>query len=82
MPGPAGCLVRPQDTAGFLEGYGRLAPDPDLLDYYRCAWAVQDIAAYGEQVLLDPGAGEPDRRAAVAGFEELFAPGSIVELAS
>jgi spectinomycin phosphotransferase len=75
-------LVRPQDTAAFLEGYGEVDPDPDLLAYYRCAWAVQDVAAYAEQVLLDPGAGEPDRRAAVAGFEDLFAVGNIVDLAT
>ena len=30
-------LVRPQDTAAFLEGYGEVDPDPDLLAYYRCA---------------------------------------------
>jgi aminoglycoside 2'-N-acetyltransferase I len=39
-----------------------------VLAYYRCAWAVQDIAAYGEQVLLAPALGEETRRAAVEGF--------------
>jgi len=52
-----------------------------LLAYYRTAWAVQDIAAYGEQVLMMPTLGEETRRAAVDGFVDLFEPGNIVDLA-
>jgi spectinomycin phosphotransferase len=74
-------LVGPADTERFLQGYGSTSVDPDLLAYYRAAWAVQDVAAYGEQALLAPGAGEATRRAAVAGFKDLFAPGNIVDLA-
>jgi spectinomycin phosphotransferase len=74
-------LVSPSDTASFLEGYGEITVDPTRLAYYRCAWAVQDIAAYGEQALLSPAAGEATRRVAVEGFEDLFAPGNIVDLA-
>jgi spectinomycin phosphotransferase len=74
-------LVRSADTECFFQGYGEATVDPRLLAYYRCAWAVQDIAAYGEQVLLAPGLGEVTRRAAVEGFMDLFAPGNIVDLA-
>jgi spectinomycin phosphotransferase len=74
-------LVRPGDTECFYQGYGRASIDPRLLAYYRYAWAVQDIAAYAEQVLLAPGLGEAARRAAVEGFMDLFAPGNIVDLA-
>jgi hypothetical protein len=56
--------------------------DPRLLAYYRCAWAVQDVAAYGEQVLLVPGLAEAARREGLVGFEDLFAPGNIVDYAS
>jgi spectinomycin phosphotransferase len=73
--------VGPSEEASFLEGYGQVTADPALLAYYRCAWAVQDIAAYGEQALLSPTAGEATRRAAVDGFEDLFASGNIVDLA-
>jgi spectinomycin phosphotransferase len=69
------------DTDRFFEGYGQASVDRRLLAYYRCAWAVQDIAAYAEQVPLAPGLGEATRRAAVAGFMDLFAPGNIVDLA-
>jgi spectinomycin phosphotransferase len=74
-------LVGLSDTEHFLEGYGHTSIDPDLLAYYRHAWAVQDIAAYGEQALLTPGAGAATRQAAVDGFKDLFEPGNIVELA-
>src|SRR3712207_7284450 len=55
-------LVGPSATASFLEGYGEVTVDPARLTYYRCAWAVQDIAAYGEQALLSPTAGEATDR--------------------
>jgi spectinomycin phosphotransferase len=74
-------LVRPRDTDWFFQGYGQVGIDPRLLAYYRSAWAVQDIAAYGEQVLMMPTLGEETRRAAVDGFVDLFAPGNIIDLA-
>lgn len=74
-------LVGPQETDWFLEGYGGADIDPDALAYYRAAWAVQDIAAYGEQVCLAPGLSEEARREELAGFASLFAPGNIVEIA-
>jgi spectinomycin phosphotransferase len=75
-------LVAPRETGCFFQGYGEASVDQRLLAYYRCAWAVQDIAAYAEQVLLSPGLGEESRRAALDGFKELFEPGHIVELAT
>ena len=74
-------LVGPSDTDSFFQGYGQARIDPGLLAYYRCAWAVQDIAAYGEQALMAPGLGAASRRAAVEGFMDLFAPGNIIDLA-
>jgi spectinomycin phosphotransferase len=75
-------LVAPLDTDCFFQGYGEASVDQRLLAYYRCAWAVQDIAAYAEQALLAPALGEASRRAALDGFKELFEPGYIVELAT
>jgi spectinomycin phosphotransferase len=74
-------LVRPRDTDCFFQGYGEARIDRRLLAYYRTAWAVQDIAAYGEEVLMAPRLGEESRRAAVDGFMDLFEPGNIVDLA-
>jgi spectinomycin phosphotransferase len=75
-------LIAPADTARFLEGYGDAAVDPDLLEYYRLAWAVQDIAAYGEEITGLPWLTEASRAAAVDGFMSLFEPGEIVEIAT
>jgi hypothetical protein len=75
-------LVTPADTEAFLEGYGEISIDPRLLSYYRRAWAVQDIAANGEEALLLPRLGDASRQDAVRGFELLFEPGSIVDVAT
>jgi spectinomycin phosphotransferase len=74
-------LVRPRDTACFFQGYGEANTDPRLLAYYRAAWALQDIASYGQEALLMPALGEETRRAAVAGFMGLFEPGNIIDVA-
>ena len=74
-------LVSPHDTGCFLQGYGETTIDAQALSYYRYAWAVQDIAAYGEQALLTPDVGRESRRNAVRRFISLFAPGNIVDIA-
>ena len=74
-------LVSPRETACFLQGYGAADIDPLALTYYRYAWAVQDMAAYGEQVFFAPGLSEASRRDALAGFLSLFTPGNIVDIA-
>lgn len=70
-----------QDAAHFLRGYGDAAIDRRALEYYRYAWAVQDMAAYAERVLFLPDLGEDSRREAVRGFCSMFQPGEIVSLA-
>ncbi|HEX8861124.1 MAG TPA: phosphotransferase [Actinomycetes bacterium] len=80
--GIAAGMVSPEDTRSFFQGYGEACIDPVLLAYYRCAWALQDIATTAEEALLSPQLGEVSRRKAVAGFRSLFEPGNIVDLAS
>jgi len=74
-------LVRPHETACFLEGYGVTAIDAHALTYYRYAWAAQDMAAYGERVMFTPDLSEESRRDALHGFMSLFEPGNIVDIA-
>lgn len=74
-------LVKPPETASFLDGYGASPIDLRALVYYRYAWAVQDMAAYAEQVFFAPDAGAPTRRAALQGFADMFEPGNIVDIA-
>ena len=74
-------LVGPRDEELFLQGYGAATVDPLGLAYYRYAWAVSDIGAYGEEVFLRPDLGLVTRHAAVEIFKSLFRPGEIVSLA-
>jgi spectinomycin phosphotransferase len=74
-------LVTPRQTELFLRGYRPAAIDPVALAFYRYAWAVGDIGAYGERVFLMPDTGPATRRAAVDSLMGLFAPGEIVSLA-
>lgn len=76
----SGDLVGPRERAAFLQGYGASALDALALQYYRYAWAVQDIAAYGESVFFLPDQSDEARRDALRGFEVLFEPRNIVQL--
>ncbi|MFN8636803.1 MAG: phosphotransferase [Chloroflexota bacterium] len=73
--------VTPHQEVLFLEGYGPVEVNPLALAYYRCAWAVSDIGAYGEQVMARPDLGPATRQECVERFESLFEPGSIVDIA-
>lgn len=75
-------LVSPRGERLFFEGYGPTVPDPLALAYYRYVWAVQDVGADGEQVLLLPDAGAVTRREGLEGLKGLFAPGAIVSIAA
>jgi spectinomycin phosphotransferase len=74
-------LVHPHETRCFFGGYEETSINPLALLYYRYAWAVQDIAAYGERVFFSPHLGQDSRRDALYGFMSLFEPGNIVSIA-
>ncbi len=74
-------LVAPAETRCFLAGYGPIQLDQRALAYYRCAWAVQDIASYGADVLLRAEVGPADKRQALRYFAMQFDPGNIVDIA-
>ena len=79
--GIAAGQVSPRQTELFRRGYGAVEPDPVALTYYRAAWALQDIAAFGHTALLDDTAGEATRREALRLFASYFMPGELTELA-
>ncbi len=74
-------LVSARAAECFLQGYGSHEIDQEALVYYRYAWAVQDIAAYGESVLFLPDLSEEARAADAISFMNLFAYEGIVSLA-
>lgn len=73
--------VAPDGEAQFFRRYGAAVVEPLALAYYRFAWAVGDIGAFGEEVLFRPDLGPVTRRAAVDLFIGQFRPGNIVALA-
>ncbi len=74
-------LVSPQETTRFLEGYGEAAADARALAYYRAAWAVQDLAAYGERACLLPDLSAAARRDALHAFVTMLEPGNMIAIA-
>lgn len=74
-------LVGPREERLCLGGYGPVAIDPAALAYYRHAWAVSDIGAFGAELLFRPDLGPASRATALRLLAGLFAPGGIVEIA-
>jgi spectinomycin phosphotransferase len=79
--GISAALVQPRHEALCLDGYGPTAIDQAALAYYRYAWAVSDIAAFGVDVLFRPDLGFAARADALRMLARLFAPGEIVAIA-
>ena len=81
MGGIADGQVSPRQTELFGRGYGPVEPDATARAYSRCAWALQDIAAFGHTALLDDTAGEATRREALRLFAGYFEPMELMALA-
>ena len=69
-----------QDIAVFYEGYGKVEIDLKVLAYYRYERIIEDLAAYGEQLLLT-GEGGADREEAYERFTGNFEAGETIEIA-
>jgi spectinomycin phosphotransferase len=69
-----------QDEILFYEGYGKTRIDFALLAYYRYERVIEDLVAYGEQLLLTDEGGA-DREPAYERFTGNFEPGQTIEIA-
>ena len=69
-----------RDEAGFYEGYGKTDIDFAVLAYHRYERIIEDLAAYGEQLLLT-NEGGADRPEAYERFTGNFEPGQTIEIA-
>jgi spectinomycin phosphotransferase len=78
--GVGGVWNTAREEALFFQGYGGTEANPIALSYYRYERIVQDIAAYGEQILLSFEGGS-DREQGLQEFRSLFFPGSVVDIA-
>lgn len=70
----------PQGAASFYQGYGKSEVNGEILTYYRHERIVEDIALYGEQLLLMTGKDE-ERQEMYKQFVEMFAHRGVVEIA-
>lgn len=73
--------VSMQEQRWFFEGYGPAGIDPILLAYYRCSWALQDVADYATRILDQPAGPTPARSEALRLFRDVLSPTGIVNLA-
>lgn len=69
-----------RDESIFYEGYGKTNIDFTVLAYYRYERIIEDLAAYGEQLLLTDE-GSADRESAYRRFLSNFEPGSTIAIA-
>ncbi len=69
-----------RDESVFYEGYGKTDIDFTVMAYYRYERVIEDLAAYGEQLLLTDEGGA-DREQAYRRFTVNFEPGNTIEIA-
>ncbi len=69
-----------RDESIFYEGYGKTEVDFTVMAYYRYERVIEDLAAYGEQLLLTDEGGA-DREEAYRRFTVNFEPGQTIEIA-
>src|SRR5215216_1793180 len=68
------------DESIFYEGYGKTRIDFPVMAYYRYERVIEDLAAYGEQLLLTAEGGA-DREETYRRFTGNFEPGQTIEIA-
>ncbi len=69
-----------RDESVFYEGYGKTDIDFTVMAYYRYERVIEDLVAYGEQLLLTDEGGA-DRPEAYERFTGNFEPGQTIEIA-
>lgn len=69
-----------KDESVFYEGYGKTSIDFAVMAYYRYERVIEDLVAYGEQLLLTDEGGA-DRKSGYRRFISNFEPGSTIEIA-
>ena len=69
-----------RDESVFYEGYGKVNIDLTVMAYYRYERVIEDLVAYGDQLLLTDEGGA-DREQAYQRFTGNFEPGQTIEIA-
>jgi len=71
---------KPHEEKLFYKGYGKTEVNATILTYYRCERIVEDIAVYGQQLLLKAEGGE-DRSEMYKQFIDMFESHGVVDIA-
>lgn len=71
---------KPNEEPLFYKGYGKTEIDLTLLAYYRHERIVEDIAVYGQELLLTKARGEY-RSEMYKQFVDMFEPRGVVDIA-
>jgi len=79
--GVANTWNNPREEEFFYKGYGKTKINRTLLAYYRHERIVEDIAEYGQALLLTPAGGEKDRLEMYKQFIGMFEPDGVVDIA-
>lgn len=78
--GVANVWNKPHEEKLFYQGYGNTEINRAILTYYRYERIVEDIAIYGQQLLLTTDGGE-DRSEMYTHFVAMFEPQGVVDIA-
>jgi spectinomycin phosphotransferase len=71
---------KPHEEALFYKGYGKTEVNRTLLTYYRHERIVEDLAIYGENILLETTKDE-DRLKMYGHFMSMFGPKRVINIA-
>ena len=71
---------KPHEEALFYQGYGKIKINKTMLAYYRHERIVEDIAEYGQDLLLTAARGE-NRAEMYQHFVAMFEPSGVVDIA-
>lgn len=77
--GPEAMATR--EEALFFTGYGEAEIDALALAYYRAEWCVQEFVDFARRVFQLDDVGDETKADSVRGFEQLFTPSDVVEVA-
>ena len=78
--GVANVWNKPHEEELFYKGYGKTEVNMTILAYYRHERIVEDIADYGQELLLTTAGGE-DRPEMYKQFIAMFEPKGVVDIA-
>lgn len=78
--GVANVWNNPHEEEFFYKGYGKTEINRAILAYYRHERIVEDIAEYGQALLLTSDGGK-ERSAMLEQFKDMFEPNGVVDIA-